>query len=228
MSTPTHYQTLGIEPSATTEEIRAAYRRLAKQHHPDTGALAGHQRMVTLNEAYEVLSEPQRRQSYDRLLAHGDERPSRVATQTAPRAPVRRGASEDSERARWLRDIYRPVNTAIYRVIRPFRRQLDELAYDPYDDELIAEFVAYLERSQVIYQQAKALFASRPNPAGAALVAELLYHSLNQLGDALDELRYFTLNYDYQHLHVGQELVGIVTDLRRQATEAAERLLRMG
>ncbi|AGY58953.1 J domain-containing protein [Gloeobacter kilaueensis] len=225
MDKPTHYQTLGIDPSATTEQIRAAYRRLAKQHHPDTGAPAGHQRMVSLNEAYEVLSEPERRRSYDRLLARDSER-GVTATQTVPRAPAGRGVSEDNERLSWLKEIYQPVSAAIQKVVRPFERQLDELSYDPYDDELIGQFEAYLQRSQQYYQQARTLFASRPNPAGAALVAELLFHGLNQLGDALDELRYFTQNYDYQHLHVGQELMSIAWDLRGQAVKAAERLLR--
>lgn len=219
---PTHYQTLEIKPTATAEQIRTAYRRLAKLYHPDVGAQAGHQRMVLLNEAYEVLSEPESRHSYDRLLAGS-------GVLAAARKPSSgRGTSEDEERARWLNEIYQPVNAAIGRVLRPLRRQLDALSYDPYDDELVAEFVGYLERSQELYRQAHRCFASRPNPAGVARVAEFLFHSLNQLGDGLDEMRYFTLNYDYQHLHVGQELFGIAADLRKQAVEAAERLLRIG
>lgn len=37
MAERTHYETLGVEPRATAEQIRRAYRELAKQHHPDTG-----------------------------------------------------------------------------------------------------------------------------------------------------------------------------------------------
>ncbi len=220
----THYQTLGITAAASAAEIRSAYRRLAKLHHPDAGGTqSGHQLMLTINEAYEVLREPESRRSYDRLLAR-----DRTQAPTAIRpTPGGRVVSNDSEREYWLKEVYQPVITAIQKVLKPFRRQLDELAYDPYDDELIAEFISYLERSQAYYQQARAVFVSRPNPSGAALVAELLFHSLNQLGDGLDELRYFTQNYDYQHLHVGQELLGIVADLRMQAMAAAERLLRV-
>lgn len=215
----THYQTLGLEPSATIEQIRSAYRNLAKVHHPDTGAEAGHQQMILLNEAYEVLSEPERRSLYDRLLG--------LSAPTLLKTPKIRVASEEEARILWLKGVYHPVNIGINQIVKPFRRQLDALSYDPYDDELVGEFTAYLERSQQTFQKIRQVFASQRNPVGSALTAELLFHSLNQLGDALEELRYFTLNYNYQHLHVGQELLGIVADLRRQAAEAAEHLLRM-
>jgi molecular chaperone DnaJ len=217
----THYETLEVAPTATQEQIRAAYRRLAKLHHPDTGAQAGHQRMVHLNEAYEVLSQPDRRRSYDRELAGR----GGVAHQTVPpRSATVRVASEEEEVLRWLKEVYQPVNGALNRILKPFRRQLDELSYDPYDDALMADFQAYLERSRRLYTEARRTFVSRPNPSGVARVAEFLFHCLNHLGDALDELHYFTLNYDDRQLHVGHELLRRVAELRRQATEAASRI----
>jgi molecular chaperone DnaJ len=48
-------------------------------------------------------------------------------------------------------------------------------------------------------------------------VAANLYYCLNQLGDALDELETFTLNYDDQYLHTGQEMFRIAAGLRREA-----------
>ncbi|MDP9005650.1 MAG: DnaJ domain-containing protein [Actinomycetota bacterium] len=69
----THYEVLGVEPSASGEEIRRAYVRLARQHHPDYfGAaaaderLAAEQRMRTINEAWNVLGDRARRHDYDR------------------------------------------------------------------------------------------------------------------------------------------------------------------
>jgi molecular chaperone DnaJ len=59
-----HYDTLGVGSDATSAEIRAAYRALARRHHPDRGPVdAG--AMAAINEAYRVLGEPARRAVYD-------------------------------------------------------------------------------------------------------------------------------------------------------------------
>jgi DnaJ-class molecular chaperone len=62
----THHETLGVALTATTDEIKAAYRRLARQHHPDAG---GDQlRFKQTTEAYEVLNDPKERQAYEENL----------------------------------------------------------------------------------------------------------------------------------------------------------------
>ncbi|MDP8938118.1 MAG: J domain-containing protein [Actinomycetota bacterium] len=72
----THYEVLGVTPQATTDEIRAAYRRQARRHHPDTQpdadpatAEAARRTMAALNSAWEVLGNPSRRHAYDAGLA---------------------------------------------------------------------------------------------------------------------------------------------------------------
>jgi curved DNA-binding protein CbpA len=64
------YATLGVARGATTSQVRAAYRRLAKRYHPDlhddTGAP---DRMRRINQAWEILSSPDRRAEYDASLA---------------------------------------------------------------------------------------------------------------------------------------------------------------
>jgi len=62
-----HYDRLGVAPSATDAEIRAAYRRRARAAHPDHAGSAAD--MAALNEAWRVLSDPGRRAMYDRALA---------------------------------------------------------------------------------------------------------------------------------------------------------------
>jgi DnaJ-class molecular chaperone len=64
----THYGMLGLHPSASSLEIRKAYRELSKLYHPDTTELESGQaknKFQQLNEAYGVLSNPQRRSLYD-------------------------------------------------------------------------------------------------------------------------------------------------------------------
>ena len=61
-----YYELLGVPRTATADEIRSAYRKLARQHHPDTSQTSdGGERFKAITEAYEVLSDAERRQRYD-------------------------------------------------------------------------------------------------------------------------------------------------------------------
>ena len=87
---PDHYRTLGVHPSASVEQIRSAYRDLARRLHPDhhrdaTGpeASLAERRMREINEAWRVLQDPVRRGRYDadRLgRPAGPSRPGPAAT----------------------------------------------------------------------------------------------------------------------------------------------------
>jgi len=68
-----HYTTLGISRDAGQDEIKRAYRRLARQHHPDANREDpdAEERFKEVTRAYEVLSDPEKRQRYD---LYGDER----------------------------------------------------------------------------------------------------------------------------------------------------------
>lgn len=79
MAESTFYEVLGITPDASAAEIKAAYRRLSRQVHPDRGGSEPLFRAV--NEAYAVLSDPSRRGDYDagRIRASGADRQAPVA-----------------------------------------------------------------------------------------------------------------------------------------------------
>jgi len=67
-----YYEVLGVARSATQDEIKKAYRKLARKHHPDVNPndSEAESRFKELNEAYEVLSDPEKRARYDELGAN--------------------------------------------------------------------------------------------------------------------------------------------------------------
>jgi curved DNA-binding protein CbpA len=74
---PDHYEVLQVHPRAESEVIRAAYRVLARKYHPDHGG--DPRRMIALNDAWDVLGDPERRAQYDASRA-------RPAAASAPSA----------------------------------------------------------------------------------------------------------------------------------------------
>lgn len=64
-----YYQTLGVPRNAADKDIKASYRKLARQYHPDQnkGDKASEEKFKELSEAYEVLKDPEKRRRYDQL-----------------------------------------------------------------------------------------------------------------------------------------------------------------
>ncbi|MDH3679411.1 MAG: J domain-containing protein [Acidimicrobiia bacterium] len=90
----THYDLFGVDPECSFEEIRSAYRRLARQRHPDVvGFGAASADMAEINEAWRVLSDSARRRSYDATVS----RPVRAPVATPQPAPT----TQRSRRRAW-------------------------------------------------------------------------------------------------------------------------------
>src|SRR4051794_34287067 len=67
-----YYETLGVPKTATEDEIKSAFRKLARKHHPDVAKdkKAAEEKFKQINEAYEVLSDAEKRRKYDELGAN--------------------------------------------------------------------------------------------------------------------------------------------------------------
>ncbi len=206
MFQPDHYKTLEVPVTASQADIKAAYRRLVKQYHPDYHPKdrQKHERMAAINAAYEVLGDVQCRQAYDA---------QQRLRQPAAAPQVHRSQNADLELEQWLVLTYRPVSRIIQLVLRSHQQQLEALAADPFDDNLMQQFLTYLEDCRRALTRARYTFQAQPNPRVVANVAAHLYYCLNQLMDGLDEFERFGFSYDDRYLHTGQELFRIAERL---------------
>jgi len=227
MADSNYYKTLKVNPNASQAEIKQAYRRLVKLFHPDTNQeIADHEQIIQINAAYEVLGDAQSRLNYDQKLRVTSQKSNSARQQRTAAAQqqyqatrkTRRDADEQVEE--WLRLVYQPVNRLLCRIINSLQDQIENLEADPFDDELLQEFQDYLTNCRDTLKQALITFRSLPNPPGLARTAAHLYYCLNQIGDGLDELEYFPLNYDESYLHTGQEMFRIATHLHCEAKES--------
>jgi molecular chaperone DnaJ len=219
-----YYNTLQVHYQAPQSEIKRAYRILVKKFHPDCNhSLNNHDQISAINIAYETLSNPQSRASYDQSMG------LRLPQTTNPSTVVKRrsqGLDEDSKLDIWLTQVYEPIIKILNLTLDNLDEQIDRLADDPFDDELLDNFQEYIQNCRSAFNHAQVLFRGMPNPASAAGVAAYLYHCLNQVGDGIEELNYFTLNFDDHHLHTGQELWRIAEEMRGYAFDAVRSLAR--
>ena len=215
------YAVLEVLPSATAAEIKAAYRRLVKQHHPDAGG--DDERMLALNAAWEVLSDVERRRAHDQ---------TRLPSGRSITAPdLRRAAAEhnravqaDDALVLWLRQIYTPIDRLLGEVINPFPNQFKALSADPYDDELMEAFCGYLESSGRRIERIKELFQSLPTPPSVGGFGLSVYHCFSEVEDALAELERYTMGYVDNYLHDGREMLREAKQRRKRLQDERRRL----
>ncbi len=214
------YDELGVSSHASAEEIKAAYRQLVKQHHPDAGG--DDQRMLALNAAWEVLGDAERRRAFDRS------RSSRTTAASQDLSQARRahgqGVSADDALVEWLRRVYSPIDRLLGEVINPFPAQLKALAADPYDDALMEAFCAYLERSVQKLERVKTLFQTLPTPVSARGFGLSVYHCFSEVEDALQELERYTMGYVDSYLRDGREMLREAKQRRKRLQDERRRL----
>ncbi|MEX0588821.1 MAG: J domain-containing protein [Cyanobium sp.] len=200
------YRVLGVSPTAKPAEIKAAYRALVKQHHPDAGG--DDSTILALNAAWEVLRDAGRRSRYD-STRHGHATASAGPAFSVKRARAQAGrsAATEAEIQQWLQQVHAPIDRLLGQVINPFAAELRALSADPYDDQLMDAFCTYLEQNQARVEKVELLYRSHTCPPGAQAFALDLYHCLSLVKDALVELERYTMGYVDSYLHDGRELI---------------------
>lgn len=205
-----HYSTLGISAGASSSEIKAAYRRLVKQHHPDAGGDS--ERILALNAAWEVLGDAIQREAYDvtrqHVSNHLQQRGARNArASAAARTAHGQSAAADDALLSWLRQVYSPIDRLLGEVIKPFPAELRALSADPYDDALMEAFCLYLEKSRQRLKKVNDLYQRQSTPDAAIGFSLSLYQCLSEVEDALVELERYTMGYVDSYLRDGREMM---------------------
>lgn len=205
----THYETLGITAAATTADIRRAYRLQAKQMHPDKEA-GTEAKMVRLNEAYDILKDPDKRQAYDATLRPAYRLPKRpTPTGPAPLDPLE-----------FMARVFRPLDRELGLAVQRLLEAIDELSYDVYDDTYINAFDLAVAAADKAFSQAHQRLFSAEWPGAIASGLNLYRQGVRQAEDAVEDFATFSLNFDTDVLVEGRSLLIWASKMLAEARES--------
>lgn len=211
---PNLYEVLGLSPNVSAKEIKVAYRKLVKECHPDIEykkrdekqrSLA-HQRMQSINEAYETLMDKNKRLDYDFKMGVGAGASARSRGVTGTRF------ESDAEREKYLKKVFMPLRRSVVKTLKEYGARLQDLSQDIYDEHLIEDFSAYVEKLEETLLKASNKYTAEECPDSLGPAVQWMRHSIAQAADGLDELNLFLVNFDYNHLAMAENLFKIAIE----------------
>ena len=201
------YQILGVHPSAKLEEIKKAYRKLVKIHHPDKGGDSAV--MLEVNSAWEILKKKHKELHISKVNNSKDYNNNNTYKREA------NDYSRSENIKKWFQNIYIPIDKLLGEIINPLGSKIRDLSADPYDQILMDSFCLYLEKSKNKITKIKKIYTSFGSPSIIRDFSLDLYHCLSHVEDGLNELERYTMGYVDNYLHDGKAMIAIAKRKRK-------------
>ena len=192
------YQILKVDPSAKLEEVKKAYRKLVKIHHPDKGGDSAV--MLEVNSAWEILKKKHKDLNLNKVNN------SKIYNKNEYKRDTN-NYSKSEDMKKWFQNIYLPIDKLLGQIINPLSSKIKELSADPYDQILMDSFCLYLEKSKNKIIKVKIIYTSFASPSIIRDFSIDLYHCLSQVEDGLNELERYTMGYVDNYLHDGKSMI---------------------
>ena len=200
------YQILKVHPSAKLEEIKKAYRKLVKIHHPDKGGNAAV--MLEVNSAWEILKKKHKDLNLNKVNN------SKLYTQNEYKREAN-NHSKPEDLKKWFQNIYLPIDKLLGQIINPLGSKIRDLSADPYDEILMDSFCLYLEQSKNKITKIKKIYTSFACPSIIRDFSLDLYHCLSHVEDGINELERYTMGYVDNYLHDGKAMIAFAKKKRK-------------
>ena len=200
------YQILKVHPSAKLEEIKKAYRKLVKIHHPDKGGDSAV--MLEVNSAWEILKKKHKDLNLNKVNN------SKLYNQNEYKRETN-NHSKPEDLKKWFQNIYLPIDKLLGQIINPLGSKIRDLSADPYDEILMDSFCLYLEQSKNKITKIKEIYTSFACPSIIRDFSLDLYHCLSHVEDGINELERFTMGYVDNYLHDGKAMIAIAKKKRK-------------
>ena len=200
------YQILKVHPSAKLEEIKRAYRKLVKIHHPDKGGDSAV--MLEINSAWEILKKKHKDLNFNKVNN------SKVYNQNEYKRESN-NYSNPEDIKKWFQNIYLPIDKLLGQIMNPLSSKIRDLSADPYDQILMDSFCLYLEESKEKITKIKKIYTSIASPSIIRDFSLNLYHCLSHVEDGINELERYTLGYVDNYLHDGKAMIAIAKKERK-------------
>ena len=192
------YQVLKVHPSTKLEDIKKAYRKLVKIHHPDKGGDIKF--MLEINAAWELLKKKHKNLNLNPINN------SKVINRNEYQKGTT-NSSKSEEIKNWFKNIYFPIDKLLGQIINPLSSKIRDLSADPYDQLLMDTFCEYLEKSKNKIKKIKIIYISKASPTVIRDFSLDLYHCLSLVEDGIVELERYTMGYVDNYLHDGKSMI---------------------
>jgi len=200
------YQILKVHPSAKLEEIKKAYRKLVKIHHPDKGGDSAV--MLEVNSAWETLKKKHKDLNLNKVNN------SKVCNHNEYKKETN-NYSKSEDIKKWFQNIYLPIDKLLGQIINPLGSKIRDLSADPYDEILMDSFCLYLEQSKNKITKIKEIYTSFACPSIIRDFSLDLYHCLSHVEDGINELERYTMGYVDNYLYDGKAMIAIAKKKRK-------------